>query len=511
MTIKTQLTKAHFQGNGAATEWPLPFPVLQPEHVHIIETDNSGGEDTEITENYQVIGCGTDDVRVVFPLSGSPLAAGKKLTIYRALPFTQELDLENNAAFDAEAIETRFDNLVMQVQQIAEEVERSVKVAVTSEEEAPTAEEIYEQVDKIAGRAGNAVARAETAADRAGEVLEEVIGRTTLAKGKDNLFDLWTTGGAMTAGDILELPVGYHAGRNMLRLTWNGLPCFPPGPSTPGGLPQYREDGEKDAYSTRVRILFDAPAGSAWSAWVVASNVSRHQEELTDQAETAAISARRAADEAAAAKDDVLATIGGAATEAATGAAQIAVAAVREGLTGYVAAAQEARAGAEQARDEAGNKLAEVMRAASALEIAETSVNAACRTTETAVNAARTVTADAESARDNAQAAAESAGISARAAAESAAAAARASKGKTVFHSPANSRETAITAGTQFAVPPYAAGENVLEIFLNGQPCTAGSDASIHQYREIGTDGGTSAAIVFHDTIPTTYEIIARA
>lgn len=184
MTLETSLTKARYLGNGSAREWPLPFPVLRPEHVHLVVTDTATGQDTPVSSGYTVTGCGTQNVSVVYPVSGASLPAGQKLTIYRTVPYVQQLDLENGGAFDAEVIEGQFDNTVMQIQQLSEEISRAVKISITSDEKPLTAEEIYEQVNRIAdraedavGRAGEAVVQAENAADRAESAAETASGR----------------------------------------------------------------------------------------------------------------------------------------------------------------------------------------------------------------------------------------------------------------------------------------------------------------------------------------------
>ena len=173
MTIETSVTKAKYLGNNSAREWPLPFPVLRPEHVHLVVTDTATGRDTPISAGYSVTGCGTPNVSVTYPGSGAALPAGQRLTIYRLVPYVQQLDLENGGAFDAEVIEGQFDNTVMQIQQLSEEVSRAVKVSITSDAPAASAEDIYLQVELKAQRAESAATRAEGAAATAESAQQE--------------------------------------------------------------------------------------------------------------------------------------------------------------------------------------------------------------------------------------------------------------------------------------------------------------------------------------------------
>ena len=580
MTLETSLTKARYLGNNSAREWPLPFPVLRPEHVHLVVTDTGTGQDTTVSSGYTVTGCGTRNVSVLYPASGAALPAGQKLTIYRTVPYVQQLDLENGGAFDAEVIEGQFDNTAMQIQQLSEEVSRAVKISITSEEKPLTAEEIYDQVNRIAvraevavGRAGEAVVRAENAADRAEDVLEQVgtlaedaLSRVedvlTLGTGVDNLRATWSTDKALAAGDALALPVGYYPGRNMLLLSLDGLSCHPAGPDMPANLPQYEEVGEPEHLSRAVTLLFDAPAGAVWSAWVIASNVSRLQEENAARAEAAASAALTAAADAENAHEAVASAIGDAATLAATEAAQSAVATVTESLAGYVATAEAAQEGAETAKSAAQNALADVREIAAGLteatETAAAATAAATAATETAETIVQAVTdardeaqaaahtaqgaasaaaadaaascvaavtdelstrmagyvtdaqsakAEAQTASGTAEAAAESAGDSAQAAADSALAA----KSRTVSHSPANTRSAIVPAGSVYTVPAYTVGAGALSIYLDGLLCLAGENAAVHQYKELGTAGNTGTTIAWHDAIAVSREITVIA
>ena len=171
MVLESQESKVRYQGNDLATEWPVPFPLLREEHLHLIVTD-ANGLDTLIDSNYEIKGIKEENVSVTYPVEGEPLASGHRLTIYREVPLVQQLDLENGGNFNAEVIERQFDNTVMQIQQIQEQIDRSIKVSISSEEIPKTAEDIYNQVNLIADRAEAAVSNAEMAVDNAREQVE---------------------------------------------------------------------------------------------------------------------------------------------------------------------------------------------------------------------------------------------------------------------------------------------------------------------------------------------------
>ena len=73
-------------------------------------------------------------------------------------------------------------------------------------------------------------------------------------------------------------------------------------------------------------------------------------------------------------------------------------------------------------------------------------------------------------------------------------------------HSPAGSRSSAITAGQSYAVPPYAVGGAMLEVFLDGVACAAGQE-----YAESGESGALSSAIVWNIPIATDRDILIRS
>ncbi len=145
MSLSNQRTKDFFLGDGAKRAWDLSFPVLHPEHLSLVVTDSASGANTPVTSGYETR-FGPEGVTVTYPVADAPLPAGKKLTIRRLLPYEQLMDITNGAAFDAEVIETQFDLLEMQIQQLAEEVARAVKFSVTSDNPEFSAEELMEKL-----------------------------------------------------------------------------------------------------------------------------------------------------------------------------------------------------------------------------------------------------------------------------------------------------------------------------------------------------------------------------
>ena len=143
MTVESTITKIIYEGNGAATEFPVPFAFSRASDLRLLHTDADEVE-TPITDNFDVIVSIANDAKVTYPLDGPPLPIGEKLTIFRDTPQTQIVDLINGGDFNPNVLEyDGFDRIVMMIQEVWEEVKRSVRVPMSSQQ---TVEEL---IDKI--------------------------------------------------------------------------------------------------------------------------------------------------------------------------------------------------------------------------------------------------------------------------------------------------------------------------------------------------------------------------
>ncbi len=181
MTVQTAETKTHYAGNGLTTEWPVPFPVVQDEHIKLIKVGPLG-ESEDITTGYAVNGVDSGDVSVTYPTTGEPLAAGWQLTIYRKMPLTQTLDLERGGAFDAEVIERQgFDHMVMQIQQVQEQVARALQLAITDVDRTP--DDVLGEMFELRGAAQQALSLAQQALQAAQDASQTANGASQATQG----------------------------------------------------------------------------------------------------------------------------------------------------------------------------------------------------------------------------------------------------------------------------------------------------------------------------------------
>lgn len=126
MTVSSETNKSGpYSCNGSTVSFPFNFRILDATHIEVIKTID--GVDTTVSPTaYSVTGVGNaNGGTVVF--STAPLS-DCTVTIIRNVPFTQQLDLENQGAFYAQTIEDALDLAVMRDQQIAGELDRAVKV-----------------------------------------------------------------------------------------------------------------------------------------------------------------------------------------------------------------------------------------------------------------------------------------------------------------------------------------------------------------------------------------------
>lgn len=126
MTITSAVNRSGpYIGDGYASEFDCKFRVFDRRHVKVVR-DISGVETVlELDTHYTVTGVGAAQGTIVLT---APLPVGHKLTLLPSLPFTQEIDLEDQGAYYAETIERGFDLAVMRDLQLKEMVGRAVMI-----------------------------------------------------------------------------------------------------------------------------------------------------------------------------------------------------------------------------------------------------------------------------------------------------------------------------------------------------------------------------------------------
>lgn len=125
MTLSTTGNVAVLETNGATTSFPFPFKVLDADSLIVQRRDPATGVVVKVYNNseYTVSGVGSDSGTVT--ISPAPVD-GYEIVIIRRVALTQNLDIVNQGGFYPETIEDQFDFVVMQLQQIAEQLNRTL-------------------------------------------------------------------------------------------------------------------------------------------------------------------------------------------------------------------------------------------------------------------------------------------------------------------------------------------------------------------------------------------------
>ena len=128
MTISTTTIKNSYSGNGVLTVFAYTFKIATTADIEVIIRSSTGTETVKsLTTHYTVSGAGSASGGNV--TMGTPPATGETLVIRRATTQTQAVDLVENDPFTAESIEGAFDKNLSIVQELQEELDRSIKIS----------------------------------------------------------------------------------------------------------------------------------------------------------------------------------------------------------------------------------------------------------------------------------------------------------------------------------------------------------------------------------------------
>jgi hypothetical protein len=203
MTVSTSVYKAGpYAGSGTTGPFTVTFRFLANSHLRVIKTSTTGSETTlNLGVDYSVTGAGGASGTVTLT---SPLLTGEKLTIVRNVPLTQETDYVFDDSFPAESHELALDKLTMITQQLAEEVDRAVKVLPSSTDD-PDA-----LIASIKTSEQNAAASAASAAASYDQFDDRYLGAKTSNPTLDN------------DGNALQVGAEYWNSVSNERRTWTG-------------------------------------------------------------------------------------------------------------------------------------------------------------------------------------------------------------------------------------------------------------------------------------------------
>jgi hypothetical protein len=204
MTISSEIRKAGpFLGNDSTTNFPFDFKVFSTSDVLVVRT-NPQGVETELTlgSDYSVSLNPNQDTSpggtVTLPAA---LQTGYKLTITSKVASLQPLDLTNQGGFYPQIINSALDRLTILAQQLAEKVNRAVKVQISS---STSPDQLINDIFQAASNASSSASNAATSATSA------AASATSAANSASNAAN--SAAAAQAAVDSLNLPLAISSG-----------------------------------------------------------------------------------------------------------------------------------------------------------------------------------------------------------------------------------------------------------------------------------------------------------
>ena len=128
-------------GNDVQYLWPFSFKVFAEGDIAVTIADSAGTETPLVLNTHYTVALNANQETspggtVTYPISGAKLPTGSVLAIVGDIDYDQPLDLPSGGNFSPLALENQLDRTTMQIQQLAEELDRAVRLPVTSSEDA---------------------------------------------------------------------------------------------------------------------------------------------------------------------------------------------------------------------------------------------------------------------------------------------------------------------------------------------------------------------------------------
>ena len=179
MTMPYSASRALFEGNGAATQFPFSFRVWEESQL-VVSLTSPQGETSRATGWTATLSDSGGTVRYLH--KGAPLPGGWKLAIVRNMPFCQDIDLVSGARFDPQVMEDGLDQAAAERQQLLEQLSRAVILPPTSEQ---SPQEVVDGIradrERAERAAGNAAASAQDTAQNAQAAAQQAATATSAA------------------------------------------------------------------------------------------------------------------------------------------------------------------------------------------------------------------------------------------------------------------------------------------------------------------------------------------
>lgn len=152
MTPEVLKPSVVYQCDGRNKKFIFPYDFMQIEDIKLTIVDEDGTEAVQVGN----IDYDENTKSVIYPANGDALAVGQKVILERKTPISQDMDLPDEYPF--ENIEHATDKIVLILQEMKADLDRSLKIRVDSDKNAnEVAKDIVERSVKAANDAMNAM------------------------------------------------------------------------------------------------------------------------------------------------------------------------------------------------------------------------------------------------------------------------------------------------------------------------------------------------------------------
>lgn len=200
MTISSATRKAGpYAANGATTAFNFAFKVFSEDDVQVVLANTIGVETIlSLSTDYSVsLNADQNANPGGVVTTNTVYSTGNKITLVGNVEFLQETDLTTGGGFYPEVIEDALDRLTMLLQQLNEQVDRAVKVDVSSTTDP---DDLLDQITAAAATVQGLIVDAELASTEAQAALDSFTDIYLGAFSADPTTDL--DGAALTAGRL---------------------------------------------------------------------------------------------------------------------------------------------------------------------------------------------------------------------------------------------------------------------------------------------------------------------
>jgi hypothetical protein len=176
MSISSTVRKAGpYSGNGSTTQFPFSFKVFSASDVLVVRTDSAGVESNLVLGTDYTVALNADqdaNPGGTITTTTAP-ATGYLITITSQVQNLQPVTLTNQGAFYPKVINDALDRAAIQIQQLAEQVSRAVKVQISS---SVSPDALISQLETDVANAAASASAASSIAAAAGAKLAEFKG-----------------------------------------------------------------------------------------------------------------------------------------------------------------------------------------------------------------------------------------------------------------------------------------------------------------------------------------------